>query len=193
MNPYRARIWEFLKSTLPTLDEKARLLDFGSGDGWFASMMAKELPTASITPLDVKRREAVLVEPLIHDPSKSLPFGDREFDLVYAVDVLHHCEVPANQLRELIRVADKYILLKDHNYTSFAGKATLALLDELGNKKFGTPSLYQYQQNWNWESIFNDAGWVRTEFIHPLRCHVGPLGWATNQLQYLSLYKRQAG
>jgi len=191
MNPYRARIWDSIKSTLPILNENPKLLDFGSGDGWFASMMAKELPTASITPLDIKRRDAVLVEPYIHDPGKPLPFADREFDLVYAVDVLHHCEVPADKLRELIRVADQYILLKDHNYGTFAGKAALAVLDELGNKKFGIPSLYKYQQNWNWEPILREAGWMRVNFIYPLQCHVGPLGWVTNKLQYLSLYKRQ--
>jgi 2-polyprenyl-3-methyl-5-hydroxy-6-metoxy-1,4-benzoquinol methylase len=70
-----------------------RTLDFGSGDGWFASELRAAGQVGELTAIDVKRRPISIVEPMIYDGGR-LPFDDRAFDLIYSVDVLHHCPEP---------------------------------------------------------------------------------------------------
>ncbi len=119
-----------------------------------------------------------------------MPFADRSFDLVYTVDVLHHCDDPFAQLAEIARVARQYILIKDHTFSSAAGRMTLAVLDELGNRKFGIPSPYNYQNGWEWSAHLENLGWKEVRLTHPLACHKGFLGALTNSLQYIALYQR---
>ena len=193
MNPYRQRIWSMLKPILEAQGPLDKVLDFGCGDGWFASQVLAHMQVRELVPLDVKRREHVFVEPLICTPDAPLPFPDETFDLAYSVDVLHHCADPFRQLDELTRVSRRYLLLKDHNYSSATGRLALAVLDELGNRKFGIPSPYNYQHAWSWTDYLARRGWVQKIFIHPAPCHVGPLGLLTNSLQYVALYEREPG
>lgn len=188
MNAYRLRIWREFEAVLSEL-KCNRILDFGSGDGWFASQVMNAAICSDLQAVDVKRRDAVHFEPMTY-PGGTLPFPDRAFDLAYAVDVLHHCDDPISKLDELARVSDSYILLKDHNYNSTAGKWALAVLDELGNRRFGIPSPQRYQHAWAWDSHLQASGWERIRLIHPMRCHVGVLGTLTNRLQYIALYGR---
>jgi hypothetical protein len=66
-------------------------------------------------------------------------------------------------------------------------------LDELGNRRFGIPSPYQYQRNWEWHTHLLANGWRALSFIHPAICHTGILGAMTNGLQYVALYERIEG
>ncbi|MBC8007186.1 MAG: class I SAM-dependent methyltransferase [Prolixibacteraceae bacterium] len=190
MNPYRLRVWEILQGMASTCGVSNRVLDFGSGDGWFASRFLESKLVRELVPVDVKRRDKVFVEPVIYS-GEELPFAAREFDLVYAVDVLHHCPDPMKQLHQLATCSSRYLLLKDHVYFSQAGRLTLAVLDELGNRKFGIPSLYQYQRDWEWHRYLLANGWKLNQFDYPARCHIGILGAVTNGLQYAALYERQ--
>lgn len=166
-----------------------RVLDFGSGDGWFAKQFLDAGLTGDLTAIDVKRRDHVLVEPQIY-PGGPLSFKDREFELVYSVDVLHHCEDPLAQLNELIRCTNRYLLLKDHTYKTAIGKYVLAVMDELGNRRFGIPSVYRYQNEMAWDAHILANGFKRVALVHPMGCHVGILGWLTNSLQFAALYER---
>ena len=190
MNPYRLRVWAHIEAHLRSLGRIDTALDFGCGDGWFASQVLRTGLVADLTPLDVKRRERVHVEPVIYEPGEALPFADRSFDLVYTIDVLHHCDDPFAQIAEIARVAGQYILIKDHTFSSAAGRITLAVLDELGNRKFGIPSPYNYQKDWEWSAHLERLGWKEIRLTHPLACHRGILGALTNSLQYIALYQR---
>jgi SAM-dependent methyltransferase len=189
MNPYRQRVWEALHAALAPLGCQARALDFGSGDGWFARQMLDSKRVDSLVAVDVKLRPNVLTVPTIYDGVR-LPFADRSFDLVYAIDVLHHCPDPAASLVDALRCAGQYFLLKDHTYTTKAGQWTLTALDELGNRKFGIPCPARYQRGWTWNAIFHREGFQLIQQWHPHRSHVGPLGWLTNGLQFVALWKR---
>jgi hypothetical protein len=180
-----------LKPILEELGHLDKVLDFGSGDGWFASQVLAEQRARDLVPLDVKKRERVFVEPLVCAPGAPLPFPDNTFDLAYSVDVLHHCSDPFMQLDELTRVSRRYLLIKDHNYSGTVGRLALAVLDELGNRKFGIPSPYNYQHAWSWTDHLARRGWVQKILVHPAPCHVGPLGLMTNALQYVALYERE--
>lgn len=178
-----------LVSSLGKLDS---VLDFGCGDGWFSRQMLEAEVVGDLVSLDVKRRETVYVEPVIYKANEPIPYPDSSFDLVYTVDVLHHCDDPLAQLTELARVSKRYLLIKDHTYRTQVGRMTLAVLDELGNRKFGIPSPYNYQQLWSWKAHLERLGWFERALIHPARCHVGIMGALTNSLQYVGLYERRS-
>jgi SAM-dependent methyltransferase len=165
------------------------VLDFGCGDGFFATRMAPLLGTDDITPIDVYRRPNCLVEPLLYDGTV-LPFADRQFELSYAIDVLHHCKDPLASLRDLMRCTDRYLFLKDHTYAGAAGYAALCVLDELGNRRFHIPSLYHYQKRMAWVELIEAAGWRRRALQWPAPVHTGLLGAATNGLQFVGLWER---
>jgi SAM-dependent methyltransferase len=191
MNPYRRRIFELFRTVLQPYAALDRSLDFGGGDGWFAWSLQQAGLVKEVTPIDVQARPNTHVPVTLYDGTR-VPFPDQSFDLVTSIDVLHHCPDPKASLAEAVRCSRRFFLLKDHTYRHLPGKLALAVLDELGNRKFGIPSLYLYQQRWEWSPVLEDAGFVRRELIHPASCHTGPLGWATNSLQFISLWERKA-
>lgn len=189
MNPYRQRILEQFKTVLAPYAPLERSLDFGGGDGWFAKSLHDEGLVKEVTPIDVQARPNTHVPVALYD-GQHIPFPDRSFDLVTSTDVLHHCPDPAAALAEALRCSRRFFLLKDHTYRHLPGKLALAVLDELGNRKFGIPSLYLYQRRWEWSHVIEGAGFVQRKLIHPSPVHTGPLGWTTNHLQFISLWER---
>jgi SAM-dependent methyltransferase len=189
MNPYRRRIFEDFRTLLQPYATIETSLDFGGGDGWFAMSLQQAGLVKKVTPIDVQARPNTHVPVTLYD-GKTIPFEDRSFDLVTSTDVLHHCPDPKAALAEAVRCSRRFFLLKDHTYRHFPGKLALAVLDELGNRKFGIPSLYLYQKRWEWSGVLEDAGFVQRQLIHPAQCHTGPLGWTTNHLQFISLWER---
>lgn len=190
MNPYRKQVLKHISPLLSGAITSNTVLDFGCGDGWFATQVSCLLPDTKLTVIDIKRRANILIEPLIYSPGDALPFTDASFDLVYAIDVLHHCDSPQYYLEELARVARRYILIKDHTYKGAFGYLTLAVLDELGNRRFGIPSPQHYQREWEWDEFLASKGWKIRTMIHPCQCHFGLLGALSNHLQYVTLYER---
>ncbi|WP_341676089.1 class I SAM-dependent methyltransferase [Niveibacterium sp. SC-1] len=189
MSKYKERTWTSFADLFALAGRQRRVLDFGCGDGWFAQKTREADYCDELVPLDVKRRSKVLVDPVIYT-GESLPFQDRQFDLSYAIDVLHHCPRPVYYLDELARVSSRFLLLKDHTYDSVWGRATLQILDELGNRRFGIPSPHNYQRKWGWVEHLLSRGWVERARVHPVRCHEGALGVLTNRLQFASLFER---
>lgn len=190
MGDYRLRTLSQIALMLSAIEAPETTLDFGSGDGWFASKISHLLPGSSITTIDVKRRDFVHVEPSLYVQGDPLPYPDGSFDLAYAIDVLHHCDEPTRYVFELSRVARRYILIKDHTYNTSIDRLKLAVLDELGNRRFGIPSPQNYQRGWDWTDYLHSLGWKTRATIYPCPCHVGLLGALTNKLQYLALYER---
>lgn len=188
-NRYRERTWTLLQNELMRIGRQRRVLDFGSGDGWFAARMIAERHADELLPIDVKRRTVVEVEPVIYSGDR-LPFEDRSFDLCYSVDVVHHCADPPQILKELLRVTRRYLLIKDHTAQGAIDRVILAVLDDLGNRRFGIPSPHHYQNRNEWELIICEDGWRRLHYVHPAYVHRGVLGALTNRLQYVALYER---
>lgn len=188
-NPYRERIWTLLRQQLLPLGKQRRVLDFGCGDGWFTTRMLADQLALEMVPVDVKRRGRVLVEPLLYDGTR-LPFESGSFDLSYSVDVVHHCTEPLAVIDELLRVTKRYLLLKDHTSQHIFDRMTLAVLDELGNRRFGIPSPHNYQHRLAWDTHIQFRGWRQCSYLCPAQVHRGLLGRFTNRLQYLALYER---
>ncbi len=190
MNPYRRRILDDFDALLRPHAPIARSLDFGAGDGWFASSLPERGLVNEVTAVDVQARPRTFAPVTIYDGVR-LPFGDRSFDLVSSVDVLHHCPDPRASLEDAVRCADRFFLLKDHTFSSPAGRAALAILDEIGNRRFGIPSPFNYRTLEEWSAWIEQAGFLCRRIVHPARCHEGALGWATNRLQFVGLWERR--
>jgi|HubBroStandDraft_3_1064219.scaffolds.fasta_scaffold29335_1 SAM-dependent methyltransferase len=186
---YRGNIVALLDRLLAPLAPVERALDFGSGDGWFARELQRRGLAREVVAVDVQRRADAHVEPHLYD-GRRLPFEDRAFPLTYALDVLHHCPDPRASLRDLLRCTGRYFALKDHTYRTPLGRLTLCLFDELGNRRFGVPSLYHYQRSWTWSPWIAAEGFEPLATLHPAPCHDGLLGQATNHLQFLALWRR---
>ena len=189
MTRYRQRILEKICQLIEPLGPLESALDFGSGDGFFASQWKNMGTVRSVTAVDVLERKTSFVVPTLYGGER-LPFSDNSFDLAYAIDVLHHCCDPPTALGDLARCSRKYLLVKDHTYQGRVGKLTLGLLDEIGNRRFGIRSPYLYQRGWAWVEQIESSGWRRLSLTHPMRCHTGVLGAATNGLQFIGLWER---
>jgi SAM-dependent methyltransferase len=188
MNPYRRRVFTLFEELLRPLGPIRRALDFGSGDGWFAQQLEESGLVKSVTPVEVQDRPEALRKPQLYDGNR-LPFEDRSFDLSYAVDVLHHCPDPKASLRDALRVAGEWFLLKDHSWRAYPSYLLLCLLDEVGNRRFGIPCLYKHQHGWDWFDTLRGEGFELQRLVHPAPCHTGPMRFV-NRYEFVSLWRR---
>ncbi len=189
MANYRSNVAEHLRGAVAELGPLESLLDFGAGNGWMLNqLLTAEVEVGTATAVDVQERAEYHMPVDLYDGVR-LPFEDRSFDASMAVDVIHHCPDPAASLREAARVTRRFIILKDHTYRTPIGFGTLSVLDEIGNRKFGIPSRYRYQHDFEWDQILIEEGFEVCERQHPLPCHDGALS-VTDRLQHLSVYQR---
>jgi 2-polyprenyl-3-methyl-5-hydroxy-6-metoxy-1,4-benzoquinol methylase len=104
-----------LASLLP--DEVDRGLDLGCGEGHHMRSVAESHPGAVLTGIDVadatwlalwhgERRGRVSTA-----DAAALPFADRSFDLVMALEVLEHVARPHEVLAEIARVANDVVVI----------------------------------------------------------------------------------
>jgi SAM-dependent methyltransferase len=187
---YRQHVLTAICQLLAARPRVARALDFGCGDGWFAREMKHAGVASTIVGVDVKIWPGLIRPPVLFDGER-LPFSDQAFDLTYAIDVLHHCPEPERALREVLRCTGRYFLIKDHSYRSMLGWCTLTLFDEIGNRRFGVPSVYHYQREWSWNRHLEAGGFALEQLVHPAPCHSGLLGRWTNHLQFIALWRRE--
>lgn len=187
---YRDRVLVDLKELIADYNIEGNALDFGCGDGFFCSNLSREESLSRITPVDVVARKNTLVEPEIYD-GKTLPYSASQFDLVYAIDVIHHSPHPIDSIREMCRCSGRWILVKDHVYGAAIGKLVLYAMDEVGNRRFSIESPGNYQRNWNWDDTLRGSGFILKKRIYPAEPHVGILGLLTNRYQYIDLWERR--
>jgi SAM-dependent methyltransferase len=188
-NGYRRRIWREMRGLLSDLAPMAGVLDVGAGDGWFAWSIEKAGACDAVIAIDVMARPELYHRVETYDGGQ-LPYPDAAYDLVYAVDVVHHAEEPAKLLGEMARCTRRYLLLKDHTWQTKLGWLILAARDELGNRRFGVRCPYRYQRGWEWDVVLRRSCLKRVELIYPLNCHVGSLGRLANTSEFLSLWER---
>jgi hypothetical protein len=187
---YRARTFGIVRSLISELGTIDQAIDVGAGDGWAAKTLMEEGLILQCRPVDILRRQEVVLEPLLYDGT-TLPFEDRSMTLAYAIDAAHHAADPVRFVRELARVSRRWVVLKDHTYRSVIGAWMLRLLDEIGNRRFAIGSPGHYQAGDSWFAVLRGEGFVLRKIVHPARCHIGALGAATNRLQFVASFERQ--
>lgn len=101
-----------------------RVLDVGCRD----DALARALPTARVVRLDRGGRPDLVAD------AARLPFADRGFDVVCALDVLEHCDDLAGAFAECLRVADRLLLVSLPNMAHPALRLRFALSGRLSGK-----------------------------------------------------------
>jgi SAM-dependent methyltransferase len=113
--------------------EGKSILDLGCGDGSIARLLMDNQPKLEIRGVDVLRRPEIQIPFDLYD-GKTIPFPDRSFDWVMAVDVLHHTDNPREVLTEAARVARRGVVVKDHLREGIGAYSTLRFMDWVGNR-----------------------------------------------------------
>lgn len=110
-----------LKQLLADFPDATTVLDVGCGTGHFTRWMASR--GLSVVGLDIS--EAMLAEArkwnglrYVAGDAEDLPFDDREFDVATMMTTLEFLPDPQVALKELVRVADRGIILGVLNRTS---------------------------------------------------------------------------
>lgn len=133
-----------------------RVLDVGCGDGLISRALMDLRPDLAIEGVDV------LLRPVTHIPVTEfdgdvLPFDAESFDYVTMVDVLHHTDDPTAVLSEARRVARKGVVIKDHLLEGAGARATLRLMDWVGNRGHDVVLPFNYLTRARWDEAFRRA------------------------------------
>jgi SAM-dependent methyltransferase len=92
---------------------------------------------------------------------RTLPFGDGYFDAATLNNVMHHVPVDARAdlLREIRRVVDGPLYIKDHETGGTLDDLRLAALDAIGNIPFGGMVWARYLSRKEWNQLASDSGY----------------------------------
>jgi SAM-dependent methyltransferase len=140
-----------------------RLLDVGGGTGVIAEAMSRLLPVGQVEAIDVVDRFCpdLQVRTMRYD-GRTIPVADAAFDAATLNNVLHH--VPQAErvglLREIRRVVNGPLYIKDHLSTGKIDDLRLTALDALGNIPFGGMVQARYLSAREWQDLADQSGWT---------------------------------
>ncbi|MDF1749574.1 MAG: class I SAM-dependent methyltransferase, partial [Alphaproteobacteria bacterium] len=127
------RLPVMLSQHIPT---GSTVLDVGSGNGEMAWKLGNIGAFKSIVGVDVVLQPDPRISVSRFD-GVSLPFADKEFDVVTLIDVLHHCEAQAALVADALRVARSHVVIKDHYWITEIDRLILKISDYIGNRPYG--------------------------------------------------------
>jgi len=165
---YRRRVPHYQTVMLNSLravwqERPQRLLDVGGGTGVIAEAMSRLLPVGQVEAIDVVDRFCpdLQVRTMRYD-GRTIPVADAAFDAATLNNVLHH--VPQAErvglLREIRRVVDGPLYIKDHLSTGKIDDLRLTVLDALGNIPFGGMVQARYLSAHEWQDLADQSGWA---------------------------------
>lgn len=139
-----------------------RLLDVGGGTGVIAQAMAELFPVGRVQAVDLVDRfcPTLSVETRQYD-GRHLPFADGACDAATLNNVLHH--VPVDErvglMREIRRVVDGPVYIKDHVSTGRIDDWRLTAMDAIGNIPFGGMLWARYLSGRDWQELAASSGY----------------------------------
>lgn len=147
--------------------EKALLgLDVGCGNGKISSNIQESCPQIKIEGLEIIVREKTAIQTSQYDGQK-IPYADKSRDFIMLIDVLHHTDHCDILLKESIRCAREFILIKDHICDNIWDEKRLRFMDYFGNIADGVPLPYNYFSKAQWNKKFHEHGLIaEKEFFH---------------------------
>jgi len=170
---YRAQYRRHLAVKLrPLLEDATSVLDVGCDDGVTSELIAKRNGTLRIEGVDVQTVRPCRIPRVIYD-GRHLPFDDRSFDVVMALDVLHHTRCIPELITEMARVSRRMIVIKDHCVQGPVSRLAVALGDWITNAPYGIACPYNYPTIDQWERYFALAGLEIVEMRQDLGLNPG--------------------
>jgi len=123
----RLLLWNFFRHlvNLTATKKVDSILDVGCGEGFTLNRLKEHGIGKKLEGLEYSKDAIALGKKLypgikiIHGSVYELPYEDNSFDLVLCTEVLEHLEEPAKALKELVRVAKKYLVISVPNEPFF--------------------------------------------------------------------------
>lgn len=147
-----------------------RLLDIGGGTGVIAQCIAELFPVGTVTSVDVEDRFCadLTIDRQVYD-GICLPFADGSQDAATINNVVHHIppSVRVGLFRDIARVVDGPLYIKDHLTRGRLDDARLTTLDMIGNIAFAGMVRADYLDMAAWEALAARSGYR----IADLRSH----------------------
>lgn len=157
---YQATMLESLREVW--LGHHRRLIDVGGGTGVIAQAISELFPVTEVHTIDMVDRfcPSLTISTKKYDGT-ILPYPDRSFDAATLNNVLHHVPVSARipLLREIGRVVDGPLYIKDHESTGAFDNLRLTTLDAIGNIPFGGMLWAQYLSRTEWDNLAAAGGY----------------------------------
>jgi SAM-dependent methyltransferase len=155
----------------------ASLLDVGCGDGFMAALLRDQCALSRVEGVDVLVRDKVDI-PVTSFDGRNLPWPDRSWDFVMAVDVLHHVEDQQALLADMLRVARRAVVLKDHLCENAFDRWMLLKMDGVGNDRHGVAVPGRYLSCNQWQALIDSAGGK----VETFRDHVPIYPWPLSMI-----------
>jgi SAM-dependent methyltransferase len=149
------------------------VLDVGCGDGLIDRLISERRADVRIRGIDVAARSDACIPVELFDGA-NIPYPDGVMDVVMFVDVLHHTTDPEALLREALRVARQYVILKDHLREGWLAGPTLRVMDWVGNAPHGVDLPYNYWPEKRWRESFARLGVRPKRWIDRLGLYPAP-------------------
>lgn len=156
------------------LDRGASLLDVGCGDGSMAALLHDQCALSRVEGVDVLVRGKVDI-PVTSFDGLNLPWADRSWDYVMAIDVLHHVEDQQALLADMLRVARRAVVLKDHLCENAFDRWMLLKMDGVGNDRHGVTVPGRYLSRKQWQTLIGSAGGTVETFHDRVAIYPWPL------------------
>ena len=186
---YRLQVTDYIGRLLPATgpDAPLNVIDVGSGDGYLGAVLQTFRPGTRVVGVETQVRELTRpgFEPVVFD-GLHLPFPDRAFDVAILSNVLHHADDQAALFAETCRVTRRRVVIKDHLAASTLDHWKLAVLDVLGNRRFGADTQGDYLDRAGWNALFGSVPRAKVKWFEGLSFRTGPLALAFgNELEVL--------
>ena len=186
---YRLQVTDYIGRLLPepASGDTLKVIDVGSGDGYLGAVLQTFRPGTRVVGVETQVRELTRpgFEPVVFD-GLHLPFPDRAFDVAILSNVLHHADDQAALFAETCRVTRQRVVIKDHLAASSLDHWKLAVLDILGNRRFGADTQGDYLDRAGWNALFAAVPRAKVQWHEGLSFRTGPLALAFgNELEVM--------
>jgi 2-polyprenyl-3-methyl-5-hydroxy-6-metoxy-1,4-benzoquinol methylase len=169
-NPVVRRLMTGFHAALDELFDIAApksILDVGCGEGVLTSEWADKIGAGRIVGIDLPdpkleaewaKRQRPNLEYRVQEATE-LPFGDGEFEMASAIEVLEHVPVPEQTVAEMARVASRYVLVSvpREPIWRMVNMARGAYIKDLGN----TPGHVNHWSKVGFVSLWSNHGKVQ--------------------------------
>ena len=164
------RVEALARAFLPLLDPGWHVLDVGCGDGQLGALLAERGSEVRVEGLEYVPRAETRI-PVREFDGETIPHEDNAVDAVMLVDVLHHTDDARVLLREAGRVARRAVLLKDHRTARLLARATLRVMDWVGNKPHGVVLPYNYWSEARWRQAWQEQDATAAKHVQESQHH----------------------